>query len=145
VPLLPPETGVLLDPAHPAWSAVWAAPRRVDGVVVETSLSGGADLADGTPVATVRLQDGGRSALWVLRAGAATGEWAARRPDVERTARLHSPPAWISWVAGDFFGQRYRGVWTLLEPGRFSRLRIERAPGLPPDVGLTVHQMEVRR
>jgi hypothetical protein len=145
-PLLPPETGVILDPGHPAWVAGFAAPRPVGGVVVESGLSGGEGLANGMAVATVRLDDGhGRSALWVLRAGTGTGEWAARRPDVERTARLRSPPAWISWVAGDFFGQRYRALWTLLEPGRFIHVRIERAPGLPPDVGLTLHQVEVRR
>jgi len=144
-PLLPPESGVMLDAAHPAWTAGFAAPRQVGNVAVETGLSGGAGLANGTPVATVRLSDdGGRSSLWVLRAGAGTGEWAARRPDVERTAVLRSPPAWISWVAGDFFGQRYRALWTLLEPGRFTHVRVELAPGLPPNVGLTVHQMEVR-
>jgi hypothetical protein len=145
-PLLPPETGVLLEPAHPGWIAGWAAPHRVGSVMVESSLTGGARLADGTPVGVVHLNDdAGRSALWILRAGGGTGEWAARRPDVERTAALHSPPAWISWVAGDFFGQRYRALWTLLEPRRFTHLRIELAPGLPPDVGLTLHQVEVRR
>jgi len=144
-PLLPPESGVMLDAAHPAWTAGFAAPRQVGSVAVETGLSGGAGLANGTPVATVRLSDdGGRSSLWVLRAGAGTGEWAARRPDVERTAVLRSPPAWISWVAGDFFGQRYRALWTLLEPGRFTHVRVELAPGLLPNVGLTVHQVEVR-
>jgi hypothetical protein len=144
-PLLPPESGVMLDAAHPAWAAGFAAPRQVGSVAVETGLSGGAGLANGTAVATVRLSDdGGRSSLWVLRAGTGTGEWAARRPDVERTAVLRSPPAWISWVAGDFFGQRYRALWTLLEPGRFTHVRVELAPGLPPDVGLTVHQVEVR-
>lgn len=145
-PLLPPETGVILDPAHPAWMAAFAAPRRMGGVVVESSLSGGAALADGTPVAKVRLRDdAGRSVLWILRAGEGTGEWAARRPDVERTARLHSPPAWISWIAGDFFAQRYRAVWSLKEPARFTNLRVEIARDLPPDVGLTLHQVEVRR
>jgi hypothetical protein len=148
-PLLPPETGVILDPAHPAWSAAFAAPRRVGAVVVESSLSAGAALADGTPVARVRLRDdSGRSVLWILRAGQGTGEWAARRPDVERTARLHSPPAWISWIAvseGVFFAQRYRAAWSLEEPGRFTHLRVEIARDLPADVGLTLHQVEVRR
>ncbi|HEY2736785.1 MAG TPA: hypothetical protein VGK45_00180 [Thermoanaerobaculia bacterium] len=144
-PLLPPESGVMLDPAHPAWTADFPAPRQVESVAVETGLSGGAGLAQGTPVALVRLSDdGGRSSLWVLRAGVGTGEWAARRPDVERTALLRSPPAWISWVAGSFFGQRYRALWSLLEPGRFTHVRVELEPGLPPGVGLTVHQVEVR-
>jgi len=134
----------MLDPAHPAWTSDLPAPRQVGSVAVETGLSAGAGLAQGTAVATVRLSDdGGRSSLWVLRAGVGTGEWAARRPDVERTAILHSPSAWISWVAGDFFGQRYRALWSLLEPGRFTHVRVELAPGLPPNVGLTVHQVEV--
>lgn len=145
--LLAPESGVLLDPAHPAWVAGYRTAQRVSGVMVESSLSGGADLANGTAVATVRTHDGaGRRVLWVLRAGEGTGEWAARRPDVERTARLRSPRAWISWVAGDFFGQRYRARWTLPEGyTRLRELRVEIAPGLPPDVGLTLHQVEIRR
>jgi hypothetical protein len=114
--------------------------------MVESSLSGGAGLANGTPVATVRLRDeGGKGVLWILRAGEGTGEWAARRPDVERSSLLKSPPAWMSWVAGDFFGQRYRAVWTLTTAERFTHLRIELARGLPPEVGLTLHQVEVRR
>jgi hypothetical protein len=145
-PLLPPETGVTLEPARPAWLAGFAAARPVGGVMVESSLSGGAGLANGTPVATVRLRDeGGRSVLWILRAGEGTGEWAARRPDVERSSLLKSPPAWMSWVAGDFFGQRYRAAWTLTKAERFTHLRIELARGLPPEVGLTLHQVEVRR
>jgi len=145
--LLAPESGVLLDPAHPVWVAEYPTAQRVSGVMVESSLSGGADLAHGTAVATVRTDDGaGRTVLWVLRAGEETGEWAARRPDVERTAILRSPPAWISWVAGDFFGQRYRARWTLPKGStRLRDLRVERAPGLPPDVGLTLHQVEIRR
>jgi hypothetical protein len=137
---------VILDPAHPAWVAGYSAPRQVGGVVVESSLSSGAGLADGTPVATVRLRDdAGRSVLWILRAGEGTGEWAARRPDVERTARLRSPPAWISWIAGDFFAQRYRAAWSLEVPARCTQVRVELARGLPLDVGLTLHQVEVRR
>jgi hypothetical protein len=145
--LLAPETGVVLSPSHPAWVAGYATLRQVSGVTVESSLSGGAGLANGTAVATVRTSDGaGRNVLWVLRAGEGTGEWAARRADVERTARLRSPPAWISWVAGDFFGQRYRARWTF--PVGFTELRelrVELAPSLPPDVGLTLHQVEIRR
>lgn len=149
-PLLPPESGVILDPVHPAWAAAFAAPRRIGAVVVESSLSGGAALADGTPVARVLLRDdAGRSVLWILRAGEGTGEWAARRPDVERTARLRSPPAWISWIARSdenaFFAQRYRAAWSLEEPARFTHLRVEIARDLPADVGLTLHQVEVRR
>jgi hypothetical protein len=47
-------------------------------------------------------------------------------------------------VAGDFFGQRYRAAWALEAPGRFARLRIERNPGLPSDLTVALHQVEVR-
>jgi hypothetical protein len=144
-PLLPPESGVTLEAARPAWSADLSPPRAVGTVVVETSLSGGAGLANGTPVATIRLRDGGgRSVLWVLRAGEGTGEWAARRPDVERTARLKSPPAWISWVAGGFFGQRYRARWTLPTARPWTQVQIALEPGLPQGTGLVLHQVELR-
>jgi hypothetical protein len=136
---------VVLDGAHPAWEMEMPA-QPVRGLEVESSLTHGAGLRRGTPVATVELGGRtGRRLRWELRAGEETGEWAARRPDVARTARLVSPPAWISWVAGDFFGQRYRGGFQLREPLRAGHLRIERARGLPPDLGLALHRLEVTR
>jgi hypothetical protein len=81
---------------------------------------------------------------WTLRAGDDTGEWAARRPDVAR-AGTRTPAAWVSWVAGDFFAQRYRCGWTLEKPLRSSRLRIERVPGAPADLSLALYQLEIRR
>jgi hypothetical protein len=146
MPLLPPESGVTLDAAHPAWVAAFPTPKPWRRVMVESSLSGGAALENGTPVAKVRLRDeNGDSVLWILRAGEGTGEWAARRPDVLRTARLHSPPAWISWISEGFFAQRYRALWGVERPLRCTELRVEMARGLPADVGLTLHQVEVRR
>ncbi|HYG61685.1 MAG TPA: hypothetical protein VEL74_03820 [Thermoanaerobaculia bacterium] len=144
--LLPPETAVRLDATYPSRDAALPAPAHpVGSLVVESALANGAGLENGTPVAVFRLSDpAGRSVSWTLRAGEGTGEWAARRPDVERTARLRSPEAWVSWVAGDFFAQRFRSRWDLDRPGRFTRLRVERAPGLPPEVSLAVHQVEVR-
>jgi len=142
--LLAPEVPVVLDAGHPVWEAKVSA-RRIGSVVVESSLSHGAALAPGTPVAIVRLRDaGGPGADWVLRAGEGTGEWAARRPDVAR-AGVKAPPPWISWVAGNFLAQRYRSLWTLERPERASLLRIERAPGVPPDLSVAVYQLEVRR
>ena len=160
--LLPAETGVKLDAGHPLWTAALA-PRPAASVVVDSSLANGAALADGTAVAIVQIIQvtqsvqprpaGEQRVSWVLRAGEGTGEWAARRPDVERTARLRSPPAWLSWVAGDFFGQRYRRRWDVLPAGpqgspaggAVRELRIERLPALPADVELVLHQVEVRR
>lgn len=144
-PLLPPEAAVVLDPAHPAWTSA------LDGgstqtIVLDSSLSNGAVLANGTPVATVRLRDQkGRISEWTLRAGMETGEWAARRPDVVASSVLLSPSPWISWVAGDFFGQRYRARWTIDAPGPFTALSVERNPALPTQVSLALHWMEARR
>jgi len=142
--LLPPATAMVVDAAHPAWNAALGR-RSVRTVVLESSLSNGAGLANGTSVATVRLRGGdGRTSEWTIRAGIETGEWAARRPDVAAASVLKSPQPWISWVAGDFFGQRYRSLWKIDAPGPFTALSIERSPGLPPEVSLAIHLLEVR-
>ena len=142
--LLPAEVPVVLDAGRPAWETAIPEPA-MRSLVVESSLSNGAGLAPGTPVAVVRLRDlSGRTVDWTLRAGQGTGEWAARRPDVARTG-TRAPNPWISWVAGDFFAQRYRDRWTLARPDRFVRLRIERAPGVPPDLVVALYQLEIRR
>jgi hypothetical protein len=146
--LVAPAVPVVLDAGHLAWETRIPG-RAVGSVVVESSLSNGAGLAPGTPVAIVRLReiaetgDGG-GPVWVLRSGEGTGEWAARRPDVAR-AGVKAPRPWISWVAGDFLAQRYRSQWTLERPERASSLRIERAPGVPPDLAVAVYQLEIRR
>jgi hypothetical protein len=142
--LLSPGLPVVLDAAHPAWEA--RVPRQsVGSVVVESSLSHGAGLAPGTPVAVVRLRDSlSGSRDWTLRAGRETGEWAVRRPDVARLGTL-APSPWVSWVAGDFFAQRYRSRWTLPWPGRMILLRVERAPGVPPELAVTLYQVEIRK
>jgi len=143
--LLAPEVPVVLDAGHPAWETQVSGRRSIGSVVVESSLSNGAGLAPGTPVAIVRLRNAGRpEANWVLRAGEGTGEWAARRPDVIQ-AGVKAPGPWISWVAGGFLGQRYRSRWTLERPESASSLRIERAPGVPPDLAVAVYQLEIRR
>jgi|GEM_PF-3121110 len=141
--LLPPGLPVVLNAAHPVWEA--QVPQTVGSVVVESSLSNGAGLAPGTPVAVVRLREfSGRDLDWTLRAGRETGEWAVRRPDVARLGTL-APTPWISWVAGDFFAQHYRSRWTLPRPERTILLRVERASGAPPDLVVAVHQVEIRK
>ncbi|HVT59763.1 MAG TPA: hypothetical protein VHR45_15350 [Thermoanaerobaculia bacterium] len=146
LPLLGGSVRVLLDRAHPVWQVNLGPPQRAAYLIVESSLSHAADLAAGTAVANVRLvAAGGRSGGWTLRAGNETGEWAARRPDVARAASLPSPPAWSSWVAGDFFGQLYRSRWRLPWSGPFELLRVELAPGLPPDTALALHALELER
>jgi hypothetical protein len=145
-PLLRPGEALRLSAGSPVWEARLPAAAR--GVALVSSLENGAEVAAGTPVATVAL-DGG--APVTLAAGAGTAEWAARRADVARelAARGERPPRpWVSWVAGDFFGQRYRRVFALpaaARPARPIRLRIELARGLPPDATLAVHHLEVLR
>jgi len=136
---------VALDGSRGSWETDLTAPARAASLAIDSSLTHAAGLANGTPVATVTLRraDGARLG-WILRAGEATGEWAARRPDVAAGARLRSPPAWLSWVEAGFFAQRYRALWRLPAPGRFVHLRVERAPGLPADIGLALYQLELR-
>lgn len=141
-PLLAPEMPVVLDAGRPVWETVLD-PEEVESVVIESSLSNGAGLPPGTPVAVLHLQNPDGGSAWTLKAGDDTGEWAARRPDVIQ-AGGRAPSPWVSWVAGDFFAQRYRSRWALPRPERFARLRIERAPGLPPEVVFALHQLEVR-
>ncbi|HEX5717083.1 MAG TPA: hypothetical protein VF179_13045, partial [Thermoanaerobaculia bacterium] len=144
-PLLPPETSVTLDTTYP-FREKDIPLEPVSSLVLESALSNGASLADGTPVAVLSLTDpSGHKAEWTIRAGEDTGEWAAKRADVLPVARLRSPEPWITWFADGFLAQRYRSRWDLPVPGRFARVRIERSPDLPPEVSLTVHQLEVRR
>jgi hypothetical protein len=141
--LVAPEIPVVLDAGHPAWEAAVAGPVA-GSVLVDSNLSHSAGLAPGTPVAVVRFRDtAGRDAEWTLRVGEETGEWALRRPDVERTG-APAPPPWLSWVAGDFFAQRYRARWTLPRIARPARVRIERAAGVPPDLAIALYGVELR-
>jgi hypothetical protein len=121
----------------------------VSGVSIDSTLENGADLRANAPVAIVRLADAaGHDLPFELLAGRGTAEWAARRPDVARVLALRGervPPAWVSWVAGGFFGQRYRQVFRVPGVTRPSRLRIELAPGLPPDLALALYRVELLR
>lgn len=136
---------VLLDASRPVWETS-VPPGPVQALVIESSLSNSSPLAPDTTVATVRLVGaGGPGTSWPLRIGRDTGEWAARRADVERQSRSRAPEPWVSWVAGDFLAQRYRSRHDLAAPERAARLRIERAPGLPADLVIALHGVEVRQ
>jgi hypothetical protein len=144
--LFRPEQAIRLDAANPAWETALPS-RSLSGLAVESVLNNSTALAPETPVATVRLLGPGDVA-WTLRAGRESGEWAARRPDVARAMAANGAPGappWMGWVAGSFFGERYRAVFPLprLSARPFGRLRIERLPGLPPDVEITVQQLEI--
>jgi hypothetical protein len=141
--LLAAGDAVLLDRAHPSWY-LDLGPRRSRALMLQTSLIHAADLAGGTPVARVRLLGtGARPVELLLRAGDDTGEWAARRPDVAAASRVRAPRPWLVWVAGTFFGQRYRARLPLPRAGSFARLEIDLAAGLPPDTGLAIYQVEL--
>ena len=115
----------------------------------DTHLENSAALSPGTVVATVRLLDAsGREVEkgFPLRLGSETGEWAVERPDLS-ALHLPAPEPWLSFVAGDFFGRRYRASWavsSVQSPGKPVRISIERATGLPPEVAIALHQVEVR-
>jgi hypothetical protein len=134
---------VRIDRANPSWHTDIGS-RRSRGLILQTSLFNAASLSPGTPVARVRLFGSGSTAVELLvRAGQDTGEWAARRPGLAATERLRAPRPWLAWVAGDFFGQRYRVRLPLPRPGSFARLQIDLAGGLPPDTGIALHQVEL--
>lgn len=140
-PLLTGDPAILIDAERPHRDLPLAG-RPVAGLAFTTSLLNASGLPAGTTVATVHLRDGAGEVSWPLRAGEETGEWAARRPDV-RAAGAAAPPAWICFVAGDFFGQRYRSRLALPRPRPFSRVAIERAPDLPPEVVLALHEVRI--
>jgi hypothetical protein len=143
VALLTAGSTVRIDRANPSWHTDLG-PLQARGLVLQTSLFNAAGLEPGTPVARVRLLGSGSAAVELLvRAGQDTGEWAARRPDLAATARLHAPRPWLAWVAGDFFGQRYRARLPLPRPGTFARLQIDLEASLPADTGLALHQVEL--
>lgn len=132
-------------------------PRVVREVVVDSFLANAADLAPGTPVATLHLAvDGAPDRAWTLRAGEDTGEWAASRSDLA-PARLTTPAPWASWVAPDaatgdpsgprgFFGQLYRSRTPVEVDGdgaRVTGVRLTRRPDLPIDTTLAVRRLEL--
>lgn len=147
-PLLTPQVPVELDAGHPVWEIPLPGTARasaIGSVVIESYLANGAALARGTPVAVLKLvRATGPSVDWTLRAGDETGEWAARRPDLVQES-VFAPSSWVSWVADGFFAQRYRARFQIDRPEPFARLRIERAPGVPPDLTVALYQVEVRR
>ena len=144
-PLLTAGATVVLDSAHPRWVADIVGARPVRAVLLESSLDNAAGLANGTPVAEVRLVTTGGSAGLAVVAGRDTGEWAARRADVAARARLAGPAGWMSWVAGTYFGQSYRTRLPLARPGSFVQVQVALAPGLPPGLGLALRQVELER
>ena len=81
-------------------------------------------------------------ARWTLRAGRDTAEGAAARADLRGS--IVAPKPWLSWIAGDFFAQRYRAVLPLAQPIFGFEVAIERARDLPPEVRVVLYQVRVR-
>ncbi len=151
---LPPEGRTLLagETALTAAAPRFEAALRGNGVrslAIDSHLESSGALALGTVVATVQWLDhrGRQMGEGVpLRLGTETGEWAVERPDLV-ALHLAAPEPWLSFVAGEFFGRRYRAfVPALFSPSSNppTRIRIDRAPGLPAEVGIALHQIEVR-
>lgn len=134
---------VRLDAGSRLWHADGLGTSEVREVVVDSTLSDAALLPRGTPVGEVRLREpSGALHAWILRSGEETAEWAASRGDLVARG-VAAPPPWSSWVAGDFFGRRYRARWALPRPIAATAIEIERAD-LPAPSALTLSQVVVR-
>lgn len=140
VALLPPSSEVRLTADHPRRDAKLPGQLAVLGahsLVIGSSLANGAALPVGTPVLAVTCKGETKR---ILRAGIETGEWAARRADVAALGAPLAPSAWMSSIVNGFFSQRYRARLDLL---CFEELSVERAPGLPPEVEVVLHAVEL--
>ncbi|HEX2464690.1 MAG TPA: hypothetical protein VHR17_08685 [Thermoanaerobaculia bacterium] len=136
-----------LDERSPAWSARLDAPARVATLVVDSSLSHAATIAPGTAIAEVRLVTTAGEITLPVRTGVDTGEWAARRSDVAAIPGFTAPAPYVHWVdAGrGFFGQRYRARLRLDQPAIATAVEVRLAPGISPDVVLTLFHLELVR
>lgn len=142
-PDLLPAGGKVLDARHPNWG-VDLEPRTASALVVGSSLANGAELAAGTRVARLRcFHLDGSISEWRLEVGEATGEWAARRHDLDAAA----PAPFVATVApgGELLAQRYRGVWTIVPERPVRRVSVLRDPSLPPEVELRLWRVGLRR
>ncbi len=142
--LLPSE--VALTAAAPRYETALAATGPIHAVALDSHLENSLALGAGTPVAEIHLLDASGRPIgkgFPLRLGVETAEWASERADLQ-ALHVAAPGPWLSFVAGDFFGRQYRALWPVETASRPARIRVERAAGLPPDVAIAIHQIEVR-
>lgn len=145
--LPPPRTALLpaasevrltvLQPHRKAELPAALAGSGIQALVVESSLANGVGLPAGAPVAVVSCEGG---ASRPLRAGVETGEWAARRPDVAALGTPLAPSAWMTAIVNGFFSQRYRARLAL---PCWGALHVERSAGLPREVEIVLHTVEL--
>lgn len=138
---------VILKDGRALWHQGFPA-RQVSGGIVDCQLIHGAELAVGTPIASVRLRDAGGELLgtWELLAGLDTAEWAAARPDVAGRPGFRAPDPWLAQIApgGAFFAERFRSRFHLQEPAAATQVAVRLDPELPADVELVVFRLELR-
>ena len=135
-----------LTPAAPLATVALEEPLEAHSITIDSNLSNGVGLMQGSAVATVRLRAADGSTLErVLRAGEDTAEWAARRPDVGPSLQHEPPPAWTSFVTAQrFFGQRYRTTLALPGHHRLTNIEVERAADLPFATHFSLLHLEIR-
>lgn len=150
------DRAVVLTQASPRFEADLTG-ARVRGLVIDSYLTNGVDLACGQALATVELlpaQDPTEPRLtaegpWdaTLIAGRDSAEWAAARPDVAARLACPAPVPWISWIpgAGRFLGQTTRARFTIPAGYTARRLRIERSSGLPAGTSLALFFVATER
>ncbi|HVR29502.1 MAG TPA: hypothetical protein VMS86_08200 [Thermoanaerobaculia bacterium] len=138
---------VELDSRRAVWSERFAEPVRVSAITLDSTLSNAATVPADTLVAEILLRTAGGDRVLPIRAGTDTGEWAARRADVEAVPGFVAPPAFLGWVeaGGGFFGQRYRARLAVEPTGRATAIELRLAPGIPPDLVLTIFHLELSR
>lgn len=150
------DRAVVLTEAAPRFEADLSG-ARLRGLVIDSYLTNGVDLACGQALATVELlstpdpTESRRAAQgsWevTLLAGRDSAEWAAARPDVAARLACPAPKPWISWIpgAGRFLGQTTRARFALPAGATARHLRIERSSGLPSGTSLALFFVATER
>jgi hypothetical protein len=130
---------IVLNSAAGEWSRTTGG-SAIRYLAVDTFLMNSAGVADGAPVATVRLvMSDGRRYERALLLGRHTADWAARRLDQRH------PKAWLGWVAADgSLAQRYRATWHFSPALHAVRIDIVRAEGLPDVLEIALLQVTAR-
>ena len=139
-------------------------PGPLRSVVVEADLVHGAELEPHSLALRVLWQQGDRKLLdTFLRSGVDLDDWASGRKDLASRPGRPKVPAWHHRVSADgsFFSRTFRADLAprpfrigqvsdhseiaILDEGRGSVVILQRPKGLPPEVAVRIHRLEVRR